>query len=172
MEAIARPERSEAVGYYFTYIDQVGDGDIRRILETQGSEAARFLREIDEQTSLSRYAPGKWSIREVIGHVNDTERVFALRALYFARVMGAALPGFDQDTASRHAGADGRSLGDHVLELEAVRASTLTLFRGLGDDAWARRGEAGGREFSVRALAYIAAGHMQHHLRLIRERYL
>jgi hypothetical protein len=156
----------------FGYIDQVGPGDIRQILEDQAREAAAFFAEVSEETSLRRYEPGKWSMRESLGHVTDTERVFAYRALWFARSLDAALPGFDQNAAVPTAPGDALPWSSHVAEFAAVRAGTTLLFKNLPEAAWLRDGEASGRRFSVRAMAYITAGHTAHHLRLFRERYL
>ena len=166
------PERTEAAEYYFTYIDQVAAGDIRRILETQSAETLAFLETISDERSLHRYAPGKWSIREVIGHVNDTERLFAFRAFWFARGLDEPLPSFDQDVAAAAAGSDERAWASHIDEFRAVRGATLAFFRDLDEPAWDRRGVASGYSFTVRALAYIIAGHLEHHTRILRERYL
>lgn len=167
-----RPERSEAADYYFLYIDQVPDGDIVRTLESQVGAALPGLLGISDEKSLFRYAPGKWSIRETMGHVNDCERLFTFRALWFARGFTADLPSFDQDVAVSSAGSDDRSWRSHVDEFQALRTSTVALFRHLPADAWARRGKASGYEFSVRALAFITAGHFAHHMRILKERYL
>jgi hypothetical protein len=167
-----RPDRAEAAEYYFTYINQVPEGDIGRILETQEPEAVQLLRSISEEQSLHRYAPGKWSIREVVNHINDTERLFTFRALWFARGFDSALPSFDQDVAIRGASADDRALSTHVEEFRAVRAATRALFQHMPADAWMRRGVASGNPFTVRALAFITAGHVTHHVKLLRERYL
>ncbi|HXE80432.1 MAG TPA: DinB family protein [Vicinamibacterales bacterium] len=167
-----RPDRGEAADYYFRYIDKVPDGDIVGILEEQLPAALTLLRGISEEWSLHRYAPDKWSIREVMGHINDCERIFACRALWFARGLQSPLPSCDQDVAARHAGADARSWRSLVDEFDAVRASTLALFQHLPADAWLRRGVASGYEFTVRALAFIIAGHVTHHMEILRERYL
>jgi len=167
-----RPDRTEAADYYFRYIDQVPGTDIRGVLDTQRGETITLLRGIPEEKSLHRYAPEKWSIREVMGHVNDTERLFAFRALWFARNCEGALPSFDQDPAVAAAASDRVSWKGLVEEFAAVRAATITLFENLPVDAWSRRGVASGYEFSVRALAFISAGHVAHHLRILRERYL
>ena len=169
---MTRPDRTEAVPYYFTYIDQVPPGGICDILASQSSEAPAFLDSISEADSRRRYAPGKWSIREVLGHVNDTERVFAARAFWFARGLDSPLPSFDQNVAAAAADADGRSWGSLVAELRTVRAATLSLFGNLPRDAWSRRGTASGNPFTVRALAYMCAGHLTHHLTIVQERYL
>lgn len=166
------PDRIEAAEYYFTYIDQVPAGDIREILEAQVGETLALLEGISEEDSLRRYALGKWSIRQVLSHVNDTERAFVFRALWFARGFDSPLPSFDQDVAIAAAGADERPWKSHVEEFRSVRAATLSFFRNLPADAWARRGIASGNPFTVRALAWIVAGHVTHHARILRERYL
>jgi hypothetical protein len=166
------PDRTEAAEYYFTYIDQVPPGDIREVLEAQLSEAVGFLTTITDERSLFRYAQGKWSIREVAGHLNDTERLFVFRAFWFARGFDSPLPSFDQNTAVSTAGSDQRTWSSHIDEFRAVRTATLAFFRDLPPDAWMRRGIASGNPFSVRALAWMTAGHVAHHLRLLRERYL
>lgn len=170
--APGRPDRSEANEYMFGYIDQVGEGDIRVILRQQAAEMASFCAGVSEEASLRRYEPGKWSMRESLGHVNDTERVFAYRAMWFARGLGEPLPGFDQNDAAATAPGDALSWAGHAAEFAAVRAASSALFDNLGADAWSRAGEASGRRFTVRAMAYIVAGHTAHHLRLFRERYL
>jgi hypothetical protein len=167
-----RPDRTEAAEYYFTYIDQVPDGDIVGTLASQLPEAVALLGGLSEEQSLQRYAPGKWTMRQMMGHVNDAERLFVFRALWFARGLEPALPSFDQDAAVPASAADDRAWRSHVGEFEAVRAATIALFRNLPADAWMRRGIASGHPFSVRALAYITAGHAAHHLRILRERYL
>src|SRR6266542_3832632 len=167
-----RPDRGEAAEYYLTYINQVPDGDIAKIIETQALETVQFLRGITEDRSLHRYEAGKWSIREVVSHLNDTERLFVFRALWFARGFEAPLPSFDQNIAISAASADERSWSSHVEEFGAVRAATLAFFQNLPLDAWARGGIASGNRFTVRALAYIAAGHVRHHTSILRTRYL
>jgi uncharacterized damage-inducible protein DinB len=166
------PDRTEASPYYFSYIDQVSAGDIRDILEAQSGEALAQLQSISDEQSRHRYAPDKWSIRQVLSHLNDAERLFVSRAFWFARGFDSPLPSFDQHVAMSAAGADDRAWSSHIDEFRAVRAATVTFFRTLPADAWGRRGVASGNTFTVRALAYIAAGHVTHHLRILRERYL
>ena len=166
-----RPDRSEAADYYFTYIDQVPDGDICEILRAQSAGALNFFELISDEQSLHRYAAGKWSIREVLGHVNDTERVFVFRAFWFARGFETPLPSFDQNTAVATADSDARSWRSHVEEFRSVREATMTFFQSLPAEAWTRRGIASDNPFSVRALAYMTAGHVSHHLRILREQY-
>ena len=168
---IAVPDRTEAAPYYFTYIDKVPAGDIREVLEAQGPETIKLLSAISEDRSRYRYAPDKWSIREAIHHVNDSERVFAYRALWFARELGPELPSFDQDIAVRTGAADQRSWKSIVDEFGAIRATTLAFFKSLPDDAWQKHGVASGHPVTVRALAYIIAGHTAHHLQMLKERY-
>ena len=172
MSVTTAPDRSEAAAYYFTYIDQVPSGDICEILTAQAAEALRVFDAISDEQSLYRYGSGKWSLREVVSHVSDTERLFVFRAFWFARGFESPLPSFEQDVAIAAAAADERSWQSHVDEFRTVRAATLTFFQGLPDDAWTRRGLASGYPFSVRALAYISAGHVAHHLKIIRDRYL
>ncbi len=166
------PARSEAAEYYFTYIDKVPAGDICEILRAQLPETLALLHGISEEQSLARYAPDKWSIRQVVSHVNDTERLFVFRALWFARGFDSPLPSFDQNVAISTAGADERPLRNHVEEFQAIRTATLAFFQHLPADAWMRRGIASDNPFTVRALAYISAGHVNHHTRILRERYL
>jgi len=169
---MSRPDRGEAAEYYFTYIDKVPDGDIVAILEAQLPETLAVLRDITEEQSRHHYAPGKWTIRQMMGHVSDTERLFVFRAMWFARGLEPALPSFDQEVAVPASGADERSWRSHVDEFDAIRASTLAFFQHLPDDAWMRRGTASGNPFTVRALAFITAGHVAHHMGILRERYL
>jgi DinB family protein len=168
----AIPDRTEAAEYYFTYIDQVPGGDIYEILRAQSAETCDLLKGIADDRSLYRYAPDKWSIRQVVSHVNDCERLFVFRALWFARGFDSPLPSFDQNVAVSTAGADERPLSSHVDEFRAVRAATLAFFETLPASAWARRGVASGNPFTVRALAYITAGHVTHHSTILRKRYL
>jgi hypothetical protein len=172
MPMITAPDRTEAAEYYFTYIDQVGPGDICTILERQMTETLALLSGIPEERSRHRYAPDKWSIRQVAGHVNDTERLFVFRALWFARGFDTPLPSFDQSIAAGTAGSDDRSWKSHVEEFGAIRSATLAFFRNLPAEAWARSGVASGNPFTVRALAFIAAGHVTHHVGILRARYL
>lgn len=167
-----RPTTDEAAAYYFTYIDQVEGDDIVPILEAQLDGAMPLLEGITEERSLHRYAPDKWTLREVINHVNDGERVFLFRAFWFARAFDGDLPGFDQDIGVAGAQPNDFSWASHLAELRSIRAATLSFFRNLPPAAWNRSGIASGNPFTVRAAAYILGGHFAHHLRLVRERYL
>jgi hypothetical protein len=141
-------------------------------LESQLEEALPILRGIPEEKSLHRYAPGKWSVREVLSHIADTERVFAYRALWFARGFEIPLPSFDQNVAVAGAAADTIPWAAHIEDFRGVRLSTVSLFRNLPEAAWSRSGIASDNPFTVRALAYIISGHCAHHVRIVRERYL
>jgi hypothetical protein len=166
------PERNEAAPYYFKYIDQVQSDDVLGVLEAQLEETLAFLLGITEEGSLHRYAPDKWSIREVLNHVSDTERVFLFRAFWFARGFDSPLPSFDEKVSAGAARADELSWARHVEELRAARLATLTFFRNLPAEAWMRSGTASDNLFTVRAIAYIVAGHAAHHVAILRERYL
>ena len=169
---IEPPASDESAPYYLCYIARVPAGDIVATLRNQGDEIRELISRISDEKSLSRYAPGKWSIRQLVNHVNDTERVFLSRALWFGRGFDSALPSYEQDVAAAHAGADGVPWADHVEELRAVRLATVAFFGNLPEEAWMRRGIASGNPFSVRALAWITAGHAAHHAAILRERYL
>lgn len=167
-----RPQSNEAADYYFAYIDRVQSDDIVTALSDQLTEAANFLSGISEEQSLKRYAPDKWSIRELQSHVNDTERVFVSRALWFARGFTDPLPSFDQNICVANAGADEVRWTDLVDEFRNIRRSTINFFQNLPESSWDRSGIASDNKFTVRALAYIIAGHVSHHNAIIKERYL
>ena len=171
MPSTTVPDRTEAAPYYFTYIDRVPAGDICATLDAQAGEAVGLFTSISDAASLHRYAPDKWSIREVVGHINDTERLFVFRAFWFARGFDSPLPSFDQNVAVSAAAAHERSWDSLIDEFRTIRAATVSFFRPLADEAWLRRGIASDNPFSVRALAYLAAGHVTHHLAILRERY-
>jgi hypothetical protein len=166
-----RPAASEAAPYYFTYIDQVPGDDPQAVLAAQLETAPALLSGISEEQSLHRYAPGKWSIRQLLNHVTDTERSLAFRALWFARGFDSALPSYDQEIAAAGAEADSIPWSAHVEEFRRVRLATVSLFANLPPAAWLRSGIASGNPFTVRALAFIIAGHFEHHRRILRERY-
>jgi hypothetical protein len=167
-----RPDRTEAAEYYFLYIEQVPDGDILETLKSQESEVIGFLGGIGEDASLHRYAPDKWSIREVVSHMSDTERLFVFRAFWFARGFDTPLPSFDQNIAASAAAADSRSWRSLVHEFQALRSASRAFFESLPQEAWDRRGIASEKPFSVNALAYLTAGHVAHHVKILREKYL
>jgi hypothetical protein len=167
-----RPEPDEAAAYYFGYIDKVPDGDIVAVLEAQREPTLGFLSAVPEETSLHRYAPDKWTMRQVLNHVNDAERLFLFRAFWFARGFDCALPSFDEKIAAAAAKADRPSWASHIEEFLAARGATLAFYRNLPAEAWSRGGIASDHFFTVRAVAYILAGHLVHHTTILRERYL
>jgi len=169
---LTMPDRTEAAEYYFTYIDQVTGTDVLAMLEAQASEVPAFFESIADERSLHRYESGKWSIREVLSHINDTERLFVFRAFWFARGFETPLPSFDQNVAVASAGADVRTWRSHIDEFRAIRAATLAFFRSVPEEGWSCRGIASGNPFTVKALAFITAGHVAHHAAIVRERYL
>lgn len=168
---LRRPGRDEAAPYYFTYIDEVPGDDVLRVIESQLGEMPLF-EGVSEERSLHRYAPEKWSIRQVLSHMSDTERVFVYRALWFARGFDTPLPSFDQEIATAGALADEVAWADHVEEFRRIRLASLSFFRNLPAAAWSRTGVASGYPFTVRALAYILAGHFTHHVAILKERYM
>ncbi len=169
---IPRPLASEADSYFFTYINQVEGEDPVGTMERQLNESLELFAGITEEASLNRYAPGKWSIREALSHVTDTERAFAFRVLWFGRGFEPSLPGFDQNIAAAGARADTIPWAAHMEEFRLVRLATLALFRSLPPEGWRRGGIASEKVFTVRGLAYIIPGHTAHHVRILRERYL
>lgn len=169
---IGRPQNTEAAPYYFRYIDQVAGDDPVALLGHQLEESEKFFKNISEEKSLYRYAPEKWSIRQVLNHITDTERAFTFRALWFARGFKSPLPGYHQDIASSGAGADRILWSAHVEEFRRVRLSTISLFANMPPEGWERAGIASDCPFTVRALAYIVVGHVIHHMTVLRERYL
>jgi uncharacterized damage-inducible protein DinB len=167
-----RPTPDEYAPYYGRYVARVGEGDVVAILHGQLSQTLGMLRGIPEAQGGHRYAPDKWSIRECIGHLADAERIFAYRALRFSRNDSTALHGFDENAFVANASFDGRTLASLCDEFEATRRSTIALFDSLTQDEWSRRGTASENPVSVRALAWIIAGHELHHVEVLRTRYL
>ena len=172
LTSLAPPTQEEYALYYAGYINRIGQGeDVLATLWEQLQSTPELLRRVEESRGGFRYAAGKWSIKEVIGHLTDTERIMSDRALRIARGDATPLPGFDENAYVPASEADTRSMDDLVTEWSDVRRATLALFRGLPPAAWARRGVANGSTVSVRALAYIVAGHERHHLETLRNRY-
>lgn len=169
---LGRPEANEYAEYYGRYVTRVPDGNILDIIERQIDESGRFLGAITEKKASYRYAPGKWSVKQVVGHVIDIERLFQYRGLVFARNDRTPLPSMEQDEWASHANFDDRTFADLTAEYRITRQSGLTLFRSFNDDISLRRGIANNVEFTVRSIPYILAGHDIHHLTVIRERYL
>ena len=169
---IPRPDATEYAPYYGTYVGKVPDGDLLELLERQRRETQNLLAGLSDTQALHRYAPGKWSIKEVVGHLMDSERVFCYRALRFARADEKPLQGFDEKAWVPAGSFDARPLADLAAELDAVRRATIALFGGFDAAALARKGTANNNEVTVRALAWIVAGHERHHVAILRERYL
>jgi DinB family protein len=167
----ARPTAGEYAPYYEKYVSLVSEGDILAILEKQALALAALLSQRHEADGDLRYAPAKWSVREVLGHVIDTERVFAYRALRIARNDRTPIEGFEQDDYVKYGPFGQCSLAGLVEEFTSVRMATVSLFRELDEAAWVRRGVANNNEVSVRAIAYIIAGHELHHKRILQENY-
>jgi uncharacterized damage-inducible protein DinB len=170
--APARPEADEYNAYYEKYVSLVPDADVSETLERQIEGTLALLQGVTEERAAHRYEPNKWSIKQVVGHIVDAERIFAYRALAIARGERQPLPGMDQDEYMAVANFDARTLADLVGELEDMRRANVRMFRALDADAWARRGVASESEVTVRALAHIIAGHETHHVNILRERYL
>jgi hypothetical protein len=167
-----RPDATEYAPFYAHYVAGVPEADVFAALRAGGREIVATLSPVAEARGGFRYAPDKWTIREVVGHMIDAERIFTYRALRLARGDATPLPGFEENDYARTAGSDARPLADLVDELRIVREGTVRMFESFPADAWTRRGVVNGREVSVRALAYITAGHARHHLGVLRGRYL
>lgn len=166
-----RPSTAEFAPYFHAYVARVPDGDLLPQLRAQGAQTTALLAGLGEAKADFAYAPGKWTVKRLVQHVVDGERLFTYRALCFARGDTQALPGFDENAYAEQDGTASRSLAAIAAEFEAVRAATVALFEGLPDAAWSRRGIANGNAFTVRALAWITAGHELHHVAVLRERY-
>jgi uncharacterized damage-inducible protein DinB len=169
---VARPAKDEYGPFYDNYINLVPHQDLIQVLRDQKATTARLLEKIPEDKAGRRYAPDKWSIKEVVGHLCDTERIMTYRALRIARGDQTPLPGFEQDDYVRQAGFDLRRIEDLISEYTSVRDATLSWLRGLDIQALQRRGTANNMGVSVLALAYIIAGHERHHVGILQERYL
>jgi uncharacterized damage-inducible protein DinB len=167
-----RPQTGEYAEYYGKYIALVTSTDIIGALEGQRLGTSQLLGARSEREGNFRYAPDKWSVKEVIGHLADSERIFAYRALRIARGDQTPLSGFEQDDYVKHGGFSERPLADLAEEFAEVRGATIALLNGLDEAAWQRRGVANQNEITVRALAYIIAGHELHHRRILEEKYL
>jgi hypothetical protein len=168
---VGRPEPSEYAAYYERYVSRVPEEDLAAALESDRKSIMDLLRPIPEERADYRYDPVKWSIRELVQHVVDSERVFGFRAFWFARKAGDSLPGFEQDDVMRSAPPD-TPLAELVSELDRVRSGHVLFFRALDSEAWNRFGTASGNPVSVRAIAAILVGHCRHHAAILRERYL
>jgi len=168
---LPRPDPDESAPFYHGYIAKVPGEQIGAYLAEQPGLVERMLAPLDAATGNFRYAPGKWSVKEVLGHLCDAERIFSYRLLRIARADTTPLPGFDENAYVPPAEFDARPIAELVREFQAVRASTIALAEGLPAEAWNRRGQASGKSISTRAIAYITVGHVSHHLAVLRERY-
>jgi hypothetical protein len=169
--SVGRPEPDEIPAHFVGYIGRVPENDPVAVLAAQIDVTAALLRGLSEADALKRYAPRKWSVKEIVGHLADTERIMAYRALRIARGDETPLPGFDENAYVPPAKFDARTLPDLVAELRTTRAATLALFRTFDAEAWRRRGTASGKPVSVRAIGYMIPGHERHHVEILKTRY-
>jgi hypothetical protein len=167
---VHRPQPSEFAPYYGKYVELVPETDIVNALDTQMDETLAVLRTVSEATSVVRHPPYTWSVKEVIGHLTDCERIFGYRALRFARGDTTSLPGFEENDYARTGEFDRVPLRELAAEFEAVRRSTIALFKHLPETAWSRGGQANEKNISVRAIAYVIIGHARHHTAILRQR--
>ena len=167
-----RPTESEYPADYRSYIDQVSESDILPVLRSQMDELDVLLGRVEPHQETFRYAEGKWSIREIVGHLIDGERVFGFRAFCIARGEQQSLPGFDQDDYMVTSHYDQIELEDLLSELRLIRLGNIAMFRTLDEEAWSRVGVANSNSVSVRAIAFVMAGHVRHHMNVLREKYL
>jgi uncharacterized damage-inducible protein DinB len=169
--SILRPQADEAAPFYHGYIAKVTNDDLGTQLERQIQQVEQLFENVTDTAALARYDEGKWSIKEVLGHLIDTERIFTYRLLRIARGDVTPLSGFDENAYVPAGRFDERPLPMLLAEFQAVRSSTMALVEGLPEDCWTRRGVANGKPISARALAYVIVGHMTHHLGVLRDRY-
>ena len=167
-----RPQADEHIEYYGHYISQVPDGNIVEMLTKQLPETVAFLRSIPEDKIDFRYAPGKWTPRQIVGHLSDGERVFQYRAWRFSRGDTTPVPGFDENHYVDHAPFEKIGMNDLIDEFEQMRKASVHMFANMDEAAMSRRGVANGAEISVRAIAWVIGGHVTHHMRVLREKYL
>ena len=166
-----KPQTGEYAPYYETYISKVPEGDIIAVLEKQHKEMTDFLENIQKDKSNFSYAPGKWSVKEVIGHINDVERVFGYRALRISRKDETPIPGFEQDDYVANSNLKNIPIGDSIKEFSFLRQGNLMMFKSFADEMWLNKGIASNNNVTVRAIAYIIAGHADHHIGVLKEKY-
>jgi len=169
---VSRPDASEYAPYYDMYISLVKEGDIIRTLSDQLGSALTLLNGISEEKASYRYAPDKWSIKQIVGHMTDAERIMSYRALRIARNDKTPIEGFEQDDYVKYASFDDCALADLVEEFKLLRQANLLLYRQLKEEAWYRMGTANDVEVSVRAIVYVIAGHVTHHMEILKSQYL
>jgi hypothetical protein len=168
---LPRPAAGEAPPFQEEYIAEVAGENIGEQLASQLAELERLFSSLDDRAALARYAPGKWSIKEILGHLSDAERIFAYRLLRIARGDTTPLPGFDENAYVPAGRFDERPLSTLLAEFRALRLSTVALTAGIPSAGWSKRGQASGHAVSARALAYVIVGHVTHHLGVLRDRY-
>lgn len=168
---MSRPSEGEYAPYFQKYIDQVPEDRIVPVLEAQLAEVRHLLSGCTPEQETFRYAPDKWNVREVVSHLADTDRVFGFRAFTFALDPGQGLPGFDENRFVEASGAAERPLAQAIEEWESVRRADISMFKRLSPDQWGHAGTANGKSISVRALAWISAGHVRHHLAMLAKEY-
>jgi len=166
-----RPDESEYAPYYSRYVSHVSEADVLHVLENQAVQLSQLTSQVPADREKFRYGPEKWSIREVIGHLIDAERVFGYRAFCISRGERVSLPAFDENEYVKHSHYDDRTLASQTVEFVVVRKSNVLFLRSLDDTAWEAVGTASNNRISVRALAYIMAGHVRHHFAILHERY-
>jgi uncharacterized damage-inducible protein DinB len=172
MHSPIRPASDEYAQPYAEYVSLVPEDDILGAIEAQSAVTQKLLSSLDESKAAYRYAESKWSVKEVLGHFTDAERVFAYRALAIARGETQPLPGFDENDYVRNASFDTWKLGDLAEHYALVRRSSIVMFRNFPQEAWERRGTASDYPITARAIAWIIVGHERHHVKVLRERYL
>jgi len=167
-----RPTEKEYAAYFGKYIDLVPKGNVIKIMEKQNEQFCEFLAQVSEKKADYRYADGKWSIREVIGHMIDAELVFLYRALRFSRNDSTKLAGFEQDDFIAHSNYSQQSLTDLIEQFYLLRKTSVSFFKSLSKAMWSNKGTASGNQGTVRAIAFIMAGHVIHHMQIINKKYL
>jgi len=167
-----RPNRDEYASYYHTYVETVPDGDIIKTLHKQIAEMGKLFKNVSKKQSLFRYAPEKWSVREVLGHIIDAERIFSYRTLCFARNDMKEFHGFDENEYISKSNYNEIKLSELIDEFSELRNSNVIMFRNFSDEMWLRTGRANNNSFTVRAMAYIMVGHVNHHIGVLKDRYL
>ncbi len=167
-----KPDKSEYASYYETYFSEIPEGNILELYEKQINEVKEFFGGISSSKLNFRYAKGKWTVKEILGHIIDTERIFAVRALCFSRNESQALPGFDENEYVSSSNFGDQTIASLLNQFELGRKSALEMFRSFNDEMWLRKGTASNNIMSVRAVPFIIAGHASHHIRMIKERYL
>jgi hypothetical protein len=169
---LKRPSKNEYPEYYVPYVDLVPEGDLVELLKENLEKTVSLFEGISEEVSLNRYAPGKWSIKEVLGHITDTERIMSYRLLRVGRGDQTPLAGFNENDYVHAAQTNNLSVKTILEDFKAVRTATITLIQNLPNEAWENKGNANGTEITTRAIAYIIAGHQMHHCKIVEERYL